>query len=37
MAKEYPLAREQDLSAYCQNVLGLRKPPGPSGRSTPGG
>ncbi|MCX6902245.1 MAG: hypothetical protein NTW03_01940, partial [Verrucomicrobia bacterium] len=35
--RRYPLKRVQGLAAYCQNVLGLRKPLGPPGRSTPGG
>jgi len=30
----YPLEREQDLAAYCPNVLGLRKPPGQPGKSS---
>ena len=34
---DYPLEREQDLTAYCNNVLGLRKPPGPAGKSSPDG
>ena len=33
----YPLEREQDLAAYCRNVLGMRKPPGLPGRSSPDG
>jgi hypothetical protein len=32
----YPINTEQDLAAYCQNVLGLRKL-GPAGRSSPDG
>jgi hypothetical protein len=32
----YPLVSEQELSAYCQNVLGLRKS-GSQGRSCPDG
>jgi hypothetical protein len=32
----YPLEREQELAAYCQNVLGLRKS-GVTGRSSPDG
>ena len=30
----YPLEREQDLAAYCSNVLGLRKEDGPPGKSS---
>jgi hypothetical protein len=33
----YPLEREQDLATYCSNVLGLRKPAGPPGKSSPEG
>jgi hypothetical protein len=33
----YPLEREQDLAAYCSNVLGLRKQDGPPGKSNPDG
>jgi len=33
----YPLAREQDLAAYCSNVLGLRKQAGTPGKSSPDG
>jgi len=35
--QRYPLAREQDLAAYCANVLGLRKPAGPPGKSSADG
>jgi hypothetical protein len=33
----YPLEREQDLAAYCSNVLGLRKQDCPPGKSSPDG
>jgi hypothetical protein len=33
----YPLEREQDLAAYCSNVLGLRKHDAPAGKSSPDG
>lgn len=33
----YPLDREQALATYCRNVLGLHKPPGPDGKSSPNG
>lgn len=33
----YPLEREQDLAAYCANVLGLRKAAGTPGKSSPDG
>jgi hypothetical protein len=33
----YPLEREQDLAAYCSNVLGLRKHGARAGKSSPGG
>jgi hypothetical protein len=36
-AARYPLEREQDLAAYCSNVLGLRKKGGPPGKSSPDG
>jgi len=32
--QRYPIEREQDLAAYCSNVLGLRKSAKPSGKST---
>jgi hypothetical protein len=34
---QYPLEREQDLAAYCSNVLGLRKSGGPPAKSSPDG
>lgn len=33
----YPLEREQDLAAYCSNVLGLRKQNTSQGKSSPDG
>ena len=32
--RRYPLEREQDLAAYCSNVLGLRKQKAPPGKSS---